>query len=78
MTKYYRIVFEEYDSKPRSTNQSNIIFEGTADAPTSCLDFGISHESQIELIAKAQDKILKLQGKPTTSATFISVQMASF
>ena len=34
---------------------------GAADAPTSCLDFGLSHENQIELITKAQDRILKLQ-----------------
>jgi hypothetical protein len=30
-------------------------------APSNCLDFGIRHEEQIELISNAQDKILQLQ-----------------
>ena len=41
--------------------QDNIIFEGGLSAPINCLDFGIRHEEQMELISKAQDKILQLQ-----------------
>jgi len=61
MTKYYRIVFEEYDNKPKLSDQKNILLEGLADAPDNRLNFGISHQQQIELITKAQDKVLKLQ-----------------
>lgn len=41
--------------------QDNIILEGEISAPNSCLDFGIRHEEQMELISRAQDKILQLQ-----------------
>ena len=61
MSKYYRIVLEEYDIKPSGEMQENIILEGEVSAPSSCLDFGIRHEEQMELISKAQDKILQLQ-----------------
>ena len=61
MSKYYRIVFKEYDIKPSGEMQENIILEGEVSAPSSCLDFGIRHEEQMELISKAQDKILQLQ-----------------
>jgi ribosomal protein S27AE len=61
VTKYYRIVFEEYDIKPSDEKQDNIILEGALSAPSNCLDFGIRHEEQMELISKAQDKILQLQ-----------------
>ena len=61
MTKYYRIILEAYDKKPKGKTQDNIILEGEVSAPSSCLDFGIRHEEQIKLIANAQDKILALQ-----------------
>jgi hypothetical protein len=61
VAKYYRVVFEEYDIKPCSETQANIILEGEVSAPESCLDFGIRHEVQMELISKTQDKILQLQ-----------------
>ena len=61
MGKYYRIVFEEYDTKPCIETQDNLILEGELSAPTSCLDFGIRHEKQMELLSRAQDEILKLQ-----------------
>jgi len=61
VSKYYRIVFEEYDIKPSGEMQENIILEGEVSAPSSCLDFGIRHEEQMGLISKAQDKILQLQ-----------------
>ena len=67
MTKYYRIVFEEYDIKPSSEMQDNIILEGELSAPSNCLDFGIRHDKQMELMSKAQDKILQLQ--PQTKIT---------
>ena len=49
--------------------QENIILEGEVSAPSSCLDFGIRHEEQMELISKAQDKILQLQ--PQTKITAV-------
>ena len=61
MTNYYRLVYKEYDIKPSSEMQDNIILEGELSAPSNCLDFGIRHEEQMELISKAQDKILQLQ-----------------
>jgi len=61
LAKYYRVVFEEYDMKPCNETQDNIILEGEVSAPESCLDFGIRHEVQMELISKTQDKILQLQ-----------------
>ena len=47
--------------------QDNIILEGELPAPSNCLDFGIHHDKQMELISKAQDKILQLQ--PQTKIT---------
>ena len=61
MAKYYRVIFEEYDIKPCNETQDNIILEGEVSAPESCLDFGIRHEVQMELISKTQDKVLQLQ-----------------
>ena len=61
MGKYYRIVFEAYESKPCVETQGTLILEGDVSAPTSCLDFGICHETQMELLSRAQDKILQLQ-----------------
>ena len=61
MTKYYRIVFEEYDAPPEPITQGNVLLEGEVVAPSNCLDFGMRHEQQMTLIQTAQDKILKLQ-----------------
>jgi len=61
MGKYYRVIFEEYDTQAEATEQDNIILEGEVHAPSNCLDFGISHETQITVIRKIQDKILALQ-----------------
>ena len=47
--------------QPSAEMQENIILEGEVSAPSSCLDFGIHHEEQMELISKAQDKILQFQ-----------------
>jgi len=66
MAKYYRIVFQEYDSQPEAINQENIILEGMVVAPSNCLDFGIRHGQQMALIQNAQDKILKLQAGEVT------------
>lgn len=61
MTKYYRIVLEEYDTLPAPSQQDNVIFEGEAFTPKDFMDFGITHAQQMELIHKTQDKILQLQ-----------------
>lgn len=61
MSKYYRIIFEEYDTPPKVLKTGQVILEGDVCPPTNCLDFGISHEQQIALMSTAQDKILKLQ-----------------
>ena len=61
MAKHYRIVFEEYDVQPEPVDQENILLEGEVIAPSNCLDFGMRHEQQMDLIQKAQDRILKLQ-----------------
>ena len=66
MAKYYRMVFQEYDSQPEAIDQENILLEGIAVAPSNCLDFGIRHEQQMNLIQNAQDKILKLQAGEVT------------
>ena len=50
MAKYYRVVFEAYDSHSEAPEQANILLEGSASAPSSCLDFGIRHQEQINLI----------------------------
>lgn len=65
MAKYYRIVFEEFDVPPKlePDNKENVLIEGEVSAPTNCLDFGICHDEQINLIQKSQDKILALQAK---------------
>ena len=39
MAKYYRVVFEAYDSQSEAPEQANILLEGSASAPSSCLDF---------------------------------------
>ena len=61
MAKFYRIILEEYETLPKAEIPSNILMEGEIESPTSCLDFGMRHEDQINLISKAQDKILHLQ-----------------
>jgi hypothetical protein len=61
MTKYYRIIFEKYDTKPKGPNPANMISDGTVSAPSNSLDFGIQHEQQIELIQEVQEKIIELQ-----------------
>ena len=61
MTKHYRIVFEEYDPKTSSTQEENVIFKGSISRPKDFMNFGISHEEQIQVIQRTQDKILKLQ-----------------
>jgi hypothetical protein len=61
MAKFYRIILEEYETLPKAEIPSNILMEGEIEAPTSCLDFGMRHEKQINLISKAQDRILHLQ-----------------
>ena len=64
MTKYYQIVFKSYDEKPIA--EENVIFEGSCEAPTNILDFGIRHKEQINLIFNAQSKILQLQANQIT------------
>ena len=60
VAKYYRVIFEEYDMKPCNETQDNIILEGEVSAPESCLDFGIRHEVQMELISKTQHLVASL------------------
>lgn len=64
MAKYYQIVFKSYDEKP--ANIEGVIFEGSCEAPTNILDFGIRHKEQINLISNAQSKILQLQANQIT------------
>ena len=71
VAKYYRVIFEQYDIKPCNETQDNIILEGEVSAPESCLDFGIRHEVQMELILKTQDKILQLQASEVGSVIFM-------
>lgn len=59
MSRQYQIIFRSNNNTAEVTEE--IIFEGTASAPTDCLDFGIRHKEQIELISKAQSRILALQ-----------------
>ena len=59
MSRQYQIMFRSRNAE--SEVIEDIIFEGTASAATDCLDFGIRHKEQIELISKAQSKILALQ-----------------
>ena len=67
MTKYYRVLFEEYDPTTTPTQPENIIFEGSVSRPKDFMDFGISHEDQIKVISNTQDMILKLQAGEMTS-----------
>ena len=66
MTKYYRVIFEEFDTIPTPSETENIILEGEARAPTSRMDFGINHSQQMGLITEVQNKILQLQTKQIT------------
>lgn len=59
MSRQYQIIFRSRNNESEVTE--DIIFEGTASAPTDCHDFGIRHKDQIELISRAQSKILALQ-----------------
>lgn len=68
MSRYYRIVLEEYDTKPTDTSDK-ILLEGDLNFPSNCLEIGIDHTQQITLIQKAQDIITNLQGQ---NITFIS------
>ncbi len=49
MSRQYQIIFRSNNNESEVTE--DIIFEGTALAPTDCLDFGIRHKEQIELIS---------------------------
>ena len=62
MSKYYRIVLEEYDTKPAKTSDK-ILLEGNIDFPSNCMEMGLDHSQQIELIQNAQDIITNLQGQ---------------
>lgn len=68
MTARYQIIFKTFDDKNFSTE--DIIYDGIANAPTNILDFGIRHKEQMELIFRAQSKILQLQASqiPATTA----------
>ena len=66
MAKYYRVVFEAYDSQSEAPEQANILLEGSASAPSSCLDFGIRHQEQINLIQNIQNEVLTLQAGEVT------------
>ena len=67
MTKYFRIVFEEYDPQSDPQQENNIIFEGSVSRPKDFMNFGISHEEQIKVISNAQDMILQLQATEMSS-----------
>ena len=57
--KGFRIVLETYDiEEPESLFHREAILSGPITPPTNCLDFSLSHESQIELIQGVQDKII--------------------
>ena len=68
MSKYYRIVLEEYDTKPTNTSDK-ILLEGNLNFPSNCLEIGLDHSQQIELIQKAQDIIINLQGQNISFAS---------
>jgi hypothetical protein len=58
-SKGFRIVFESYDiDEPESLFHRETILSGAITPPTNCLDFSLSHESQIALIQDVQDKII--------------------
>ena len=59
MNQGYRIVFETYDlENPPKVLEQSVIIEDIITKPTSCLDFSISHEQQIEILQKSIDKII--------------------
>ena len=59
MAKYYQITFKSFDEKPATSD--DVIMEGSVEAPSSILDFGIRHNEQMNLIFQAQSQILALQ-----------------
>ena len=51
MSQGYRIVFETYSlDNPNDIKEQSVIIEDIVTRPTSCLDFSISHEQQIEIL----------------------------
>lgn len=60
MAKYYQIILKAYDVKPEITGQ-DVLLEGNIEFPKNCLEVGIDHKHQIDLIQKAQDQIIRLQ-----------------
>jgi len=52
MSRQYQIIFRSNNNESEVTE--DIIFEGTALAPTDCLDFGIRHKEQIGLRLKIE------------------------
>ena len=40
MSKYYRIVLEEYDTQPKETSDK-VLLEGNLEFPNNCLGIGV-------------------------------------
>ena len=66
MGKYYRIVLEEFETKPTDKCENKILLDGNVEFPSNCLEVGIDHSMQIKLIQNAQDIIIDLQAKEIT------------
>ena len=62
--KSYRIIFECYDkSATDEVSTTTVLMEGTVEKPRDVFNFGLRHETQIELIRSAQSELLKEQSK---------------
>lgn len=63
MTKYYRLVFECYDSLSQLKEPLNgtILMKGVIEKPVDVFTCGFTHEQQISLIQLSQDALLKEQ-----------------
>ena len=59
MSQGYRIVFETYSlDNPNDIKEQSVIIEDIVTRPTSCLDFSISHEQQIEILQNSIDHVI--------------------
>ncbi len=59
MSRQFRIIYESYDSTdPECLTKHCVLLEGTVNKPANCLDFALSHETQINLLQAVQDELL--------------------
>ena len=66
MTQMIKVMMEIYDPKTGEVLERTLITEKTVEAPKNIMDFGFSHQEQIELLEKCEHTLQsKKQAQPS-------------